>query len=185
MIAVLGRWPRSGTSLLMSMLAVGGLDPIRDDHDGPVTGAHPVGAYQHAGVLLGDAAGTLAATAHDRSCVKVFPRHIIDLAAVGVYPAKVLMTVRDWAESDASWVRAWPHRTRQGDPRVHEVDVERALDLLAVADVPVLPVDFHRLIDDPGPVAVEIAGFLGVPLDVAAMAAVPSAEHRHFGGPAV
>lgn len=182
MIVVLGRWPRSGTSMLMGMLTAGGLTPVRDDDPGDVTGAHPVGAFQHSGVLLDDTATVLPALAGDRVCVKLFPRHIIDLAPTGLRMVKVILAGRDYDEATASWDTAFPDRARDTDRAGQEATAGYALALLEEAGAQVLPVDFHDLIDHPAREAGRIAGFVG-DLDEAAMAKVPDGEHRHFGGP--
>lgn len=180
MIVVLGSRPRTGTSVLMAMLVAGGLDPVRDDTG--VSDAYPTGAFQHREVLIGDAAGTLREVP-PRAAVKLFPRHILDLSAAGIHPAMVVLAVRDAGESDASWDAVWPERSRQ-DTEGQEAVLAAALGLLTDAAVPVLPVGFHDLLDHPEREAQRIARFLGSDLDVDAMAKVPDAQHRHFGGPA-
>lgn len=181
MIVVLGASPRSGTSLLMAMLTAGGLDPVRND-DGELSPGHPVGSFQHSEVLLDHTATVLQGLVHERSCVKLFTRHIIDLAALGLYPQKVILTSRPLEESLASWDRVWPERSTQRAQDALVGMVERATDLLREANIPILTVPFHDLIDRPAVQANRIAKFVGG-LDAAAMAAIPSAEHRHFGGP--
>lgn len=185
MIVVMGRWPRSGTSLLMAMLAAGGLNPLRDD-DQSTSDQYPVGAFQHSGVLTGRTVETLAAADMGaRACVKMFPRHLRDLSDVGVYPAKVLVVSRPYEECAASWDAAFPGRSRDHDREGVNTAADVALALLAEADVPVLGVDFHVLVDDPHGESQRIAVFVGGGLDVKAMAAVPDPAHRHFGEPAL
>ncbi len=183
MIVVLGRWPRSGTSLLMSMLSVGGLDPIRND-DGKVGEGHPVGSFQHSGVLLDATATVLPALAAERTCVKLFPRHVIELVRAGCLPAKVILASRPYGEAAESWVAAFPDRSWRHDEAGQESDAQRALDRLAEAGVPVLEVDFHDLVDHPKVQAKRVAEFVG-DLNEKAMAAIPTVKHRHFGGPTV
>lgn len=184
MIIVLGLWPRSGTSLLMSMLTAGGLDPIRDDDPTDLTGAHPVGAFQHSGVLLDDTATVLPSMAAARSCVKLFPRHIADLAQrdAGWAMVKVIIAVRDADEAAASWDSAFPDRSRQDRPG-QEAEARHVLAVLTELGVPSIEVAFHDLIDHPAREAARIGEFVG-DLDVDAMAVIPDAEHRHFGGAA-
>lgn len=178
MIVVLGLWPRSGTSLLMSMLTAGGLDPIRNDSPGPAAG-FPVGAFQHTGVFAD--VSVLRALPGRGGCVKLFTRHVLDLPGAGIVPTGVVVAHRPYVESVASWESVWPDRCALASEEWHTEVAEKAM---AVLDgVPVLHVEYHDLVDDPDAQSARIAGFVAGGLDVAAMARVPIRMHRHFGGP--
>lgn len=185
MIVVLGGWPRSGTSMLMATLAVGGLTPIVDDDDGAKPG-YPVGSFQHSGVLMDDTATVLGALARPGTCVKLFPRQMIELCRAGVVPVgtKVLLALRPYKESEQSWDAAFPKASWMPFPEQHVENVSSVRMNLAAAGIPVLDVDFHALVDEPSATCHLIAEFVGGDLDVDAMAAIPNVAHRHFGGPA-
>lgn len=181
MIVVYGRWPRSGTSLIMRMLTAGGLTPVTDD-DGAASAAHPVGSLQHSVVLTGNTVEALAqwTDAPGRQCVKLFSQQMRALMDVGLYPSQVIVASRDWDEYAASWDAAFPDRARNPDRFGMEMEAEGVIGLLAAAEVPILEVDFHALVDDPAATASAIGEFIGG-LDLSAMAAIPDPTHRHFG----
>lgn len=179
-VAVVGEAPRSGTSMLMAMLAAGGLAPVSDGEPAD-TVSHPSGAHQHTAVMVGDAAAVLPGLLTSRCCVKLFARQVMDLHAAGIHPDFAVFTKRPDAESVRSWERAFPLRTMHGDEAMRAEMTYWARTYLAVAGVPILDVGFHDLIDRPVEVADGINRFLGGGLDVDAMAAIPDPEHRHFG----
>lgn len=162
MIIVAGT-PRSGTSMLMSMLQSGGVPTWVDFDDGRFEAKLP-------SVLTVELAETLAGP----GCVKIFDSL---LRTLGVIPDVVIQTDRPIAEVMCSWERAYPLKAPL-DPDRLWADHHKVMAM----EVPMLQVGFHDLIDRPVEQAARIAEFLGEDLDVAAMAAVPDQALRHFGG---
>jgi hypothetical protein len=189
-VAVVSGPPRSGTSLMMQMLEAGGVAPLADGARAPDAG-NPRGYYELEAVKrLPDDAGWVA-RAPGRA-VKVI--HAL-VARLPEAPAgcrwRVIWMERDLDEVVRSQNALLETLGRTPDDGLPDARVARILgDQLARAaraldarpDVARLAVAHAGLLADPGATAARVAGFLGVRLDVAAMAkVVDPALHRVRG----
>lgn len=182
-ITIVSGLPRSGTSLLMQMLAAGGIPPLTDhlrsaDVDNPrgYFEFEPVKQTARNPAWLADAAG---------KAVKMVFRLLYDLPADRTY--SVVFAERKLDEVLASQ-RAM--LARQGRPgaalddaalaRVFAAQLEQCLAWLArQPNFAVLKVNYNELLGDPRPSAERLDAFLGPGLDVPAMiAAVDTALYR-------
>jgi len=172
--------PRSGTSLMMQMLAAGGVELLADDERAPDVD-NPRGYYEFAPVRrLRDEAGWFP-EALGRA-VKVI--YALLKAVPDDIPARIVFMQRDLDEVVAS------QRTmvaRGGGPddvlpldRMVEIFRAQVDETLAwVAQQPrfqLLEVAHTDAVHDPEKVARAVDAFLGGGLDVTAMAAVPDPE---------
>lgn len=173
-IAIVSGLPRSGTSLMMSMLQAGGLETLVDeireaDED------NPLGYYEFEKVRelkedqswLQDAKG---------KAVKVVSAHLQDLPAT--YDYKVIFMRRKMEEILGSQRQML---TRRGEPTDRVSDeqmatlfaahLERVTSWLArQPHMPVLYVDYNELLRDPTSSLAKINQFLGGGLDTGSMA---------------
>lgn len=175
-LTVVSGVPRSGTSLMMSMLAAGGLEPLKDDRRG-ADEDNPRGYFEFEAVkrLKQDASWVAGAVG---KAVKVVHVHVRDLPRTGIAYRVVLMK-RDMGEVLRSQRKMLARRGQKGGDLSDERTV--ALYAKAVADLEawmaaepafsVLPVDFGPLVRAPGPAVAAVNRFLGGGLDEAAMAA--------------
>jgi hypothetical protein len=172
---VVSGYPRSGTSLMMQMLAAGGLEVLIDDvHE---TDEHnPRGYYEFGPALsLGGEGQTTewVAEAGGRA-VKVLAYQLRYLPPGAEY--RVVFMRRTIAEILASWSKMGIKRPDCGltereqvlsfktEYVVYEAELSRRSDMHA------LYVRYNDVIADPTGAAGRVADFLGLPLDVAAMA---------------
>lgn len=190
-VVVVSGLPRSGTSMLMAMLAGGGMEVLTDgvrvaDED------NPRGYYELERVKqlqtgmdtawLGDARG---------KCVKVISYFLKHLPAGEHY--RIVFVRRDLAEVLASQRRMLERRGEPvGDPAedgrlagafaAHLGKVER--ELAARIDCEVLHVEHRAVIESPRAVADQVNRFLGEHLDVDRMAAAvdPRLSRQRAGG---
>lgn len=173
-VTIVSGLPRSGTSMLMQMLAAGGIEPLTDGQRAP-DDDNPRGYYEH------DAVRSLAS--HPDLLVQAQGKAVKVIAAlvpqIPVGPSyRVLLIRRSIDEVIAS------QRTmleRMGRPPVPLTDAQLAGALesqlrAAVAwcthspHVELLELQHRRLCTEPAPASQEIAAFLERDLDVAAMA---------------
>lgn len=175
-IVVVSGLPRSGTSLVMSMLEAGGVSICSDDGR-PPDESNPRGYYELEAVKASarDAGWTDAAQGHAVKVIHALLPHLPTR-----HRCEVLLVERDLAEVVASQ-RAMLARsgecagTPDDDPLLVRV-FARQLELTrrwldAAAHVRWQPVQHRRLLVDPVGASAEIEAFLGRPLDRAAMAA--------------
>jgi hypothetical protein len=174
-VTVVSGVPRSGTSLMMSMLVAGGLEPLQDgvraaDED------NPRGYYELEAVkkLKQDAAWVRNAVGR---VVKVVHVHVRDLPTDGIRYRVVFMK-RDLAEVLRSQRKMLDRRGKSGG----NLSDERAAALFAkqideveryMASTPAfvaMAANYNDLVREPGPVLREVNRFLGGSLDEAAMA---------------
>lgn len=178
--------PRSGTSLLMSMLAAGGIPPFTDRRREPDE-SNPRGYWEFEDVKrLKAGADSPWLGLLDDHAVKIVIPLIRRLPAD--FAADVLLLERDLGEVLASQVAMLARRgLPTADPAVLRPAFEREVELthrwLAESTgCRWLTLSHRRLIGDPSGSAREIAVFLKRPLDEAAMAAeVDPALHRQRG----
>lgn len=174
--------PRSGTSMVTKMLAVGGLVPIMDGFYGYAE-FNPGGCFEHQGINM-EPVEHMTPHAHRTGvCVKVFPRNVTVLLDAGIRPAAALITERPHAEAAASWDRWFPNADPPHGDRFRNLVLAR--EALTAAGIPAMAVPFHGAIDHPAMAAHRIADFLAgyAVLDVEAMASVADPAMRHYGVP--
>jgi hypothetical protein len=187
-VTVVSGYPRSGTSLMMQMLAGGGLEPVTDETRRPDE-HNPRGYYEFAPALtLGDPAGDTAwVHAAAGKAVKVMAYHLRRLPDDEEY--RVLFMRRAVAEVLASWDKMGltrpdcelDERQRElafkTEYAVYEARLERRPCMRA------LFVQYGDVLAEPAAQAERVRDFLGLPLDVAAMAgAVDPALYRNRAG---
>ena len=183
-VIVVSGLPRSGTSMLMQMLAAGGLALLTDarraaDEDNP-QGYFEFEQVRHLsrddGRWLRDARG---------KAVKVISTLLRDLPASNNY--KVILMRRDLSEVLASQARMLTRRGAVHDidqarmRRLFEDDLWRATYLLKHAShFDYLEVDYTQVIEDPKAQAARIADFVAAGLNIDEMAGVvDSALYRN------
>jgi hypothetical protein len=181
MIVVTGP-PRSGTSLLMQVLAAGGLNPLtsRDAATPRTINQRGLWELHMAGQHPIQATAPIASDA--TRCVKLFLRPLRTLLTAGVRPTAVIATDRPTAAVHASQAAALPNA------RLLPADLEqsraRAFRATTSAGVPLHLVSFTGLLDEPIAETCRLAAFLAplVPLklDRDAMAATPDPSLVRF-----
>jgi hypothetical protein len=182
-ITVVSGLPRSGTSLVMQMLAAGGI-PALTDHVRQADADNPRGYFEFEPVKqtakdsawLADAAG---------KAVKMVFRLLHDLPADHSY--RVVFTERKLDEVLASQRAMLARQGRAGAAlddaalaRVFATQVEQCLAWLGgQPNFAVLKVNYNELLAGPRPSAERLDAFLGPGLDLPAMiAAVDTALYR-------
>ena len=185
-VIVVSGLPRSGTSMLMQMLAAGGLELLTDarraaDEDNP-RGYFELEQVRHLprdrGHWLREARG---------KAVKVVSTLLRDLP--GGYNYKVILVRRDLGEVLDSQARMLARRGQVHDidrarmQRLFEDDLWRATHLLRCAGrFEYVEVDYAQVIGNPGSQAKRIADFVAAGLNVDKMAgAVDGALYRNRG----
>ncbi len=185
-VTVVAGQPRSGTSMMMQMLAAGGMQAHTDDERG-ADASNPRGYFEHERVKrlrlendwLDDARGRV---------LKVVTPLLPALAQRTAY--RVILMDRDLDEVMASQV-AMLDRLGKGSADRDLVRMRTALaqqsefikTILAAHDVPFLEVSHRATLKDPAATAAAVHAFLGGVLDVAAMAsAVDPTLHRERAG---
>ena len=177
-IIVVSGLPRSGTSMMMKMLAEGGLEVVTDavrtaDEDNPngYFEFEPVKQLAEGqGAWLKDAGGKL---------VKVISALLEHLPPEHQY--KIVFMEREIREILASQQKMLQRRTEESKTSDAELETQFREHLKAAKywlarqpNMTVLYVDYNRMMTDPDAYCQPIADFLGLPLDVARMRAVPN-----------
>jgi tetratricopeptide (TPR) repeat protein len=176
-VVVVTGLPRSGTSMMMQMLAAGGLQPLADEAR-EADDDNPRGYLEFDPVkrLASDASWIAAARGR---AIKVIAPLLPSLPGGVVY--RVILMNRDIREVLASQ-RAMLHR--RGMPvtasdeqlaRAYAGHLEAARRWCAAAGVPLVMVEHRECLTVPHEVVGRVVGFLGMPLDRDAMAAVVEA----------
>jgi hypothetical protein len=172
-IVVVSGLPRSGTSLMMQMLAAGGVEPLTD-RERVADESNPRGYFEYEAVkrLKSDVSWLPAARG---KALKVVSQHLLDLPATERY--RVIWMRRDLDEILAS--QAAMIRRGGGAPastallksafsaHVAKLDAE----LAGRQEFARLDVDYSAAIADPAEAAAQINAFLGGELDEDAMVA--------------
>ncbi len=182
-VIVVSGLPRSGTSMMMQMLAAGGLpvltDQVRASDEDNLKGYfefEPVKAVKRDASWVGDAVG---------KAVKVVYMLLKDLPAAHEY--RVLFMRRDLVEVVGSQQAMLARRGEPGAPvprqemaAIFERQLEKTDQWLAAQpNFRRLDVDYLGVVTNPQNEARRVSDFLGLPLDVAAMtAAVDPALYR-------
>ncbi|CAN5740496.1 hypothetical protein BH20VER1_BH20VER1_15120 [soil metagenome] len=167
--------PRSGTSLMMQMLAAGGVPPLTDGLR-TADESNPRGYYEFERVkqLRSDQAWLEQARGH---AVKIIHLLLRELPVDGRFQYRVLLMRRPIAEILSSQRVMLERQSKQSaDPGVlakvyaaQLADVEQWMTQHGCFSV--CAIDHQRAIHSPAEVAGEVARFLGGNLDTAAMAA--------------
>lgn len=175
-VTIVSGAPRSGTSLMMRMLAEGGIPPLTDgvraaDCDNP----HGYFEYEPVKRTKEDAGWVASASGR---AVKMVHLLLRDLPQTGSY--RVVLMRRDLSEVVRSQrlmlERLGRDAGKLSDQRKAEIfaaqldDTERWLRTSAAFSC--LAVDYNELVANPRPHAERVSAFLGGALDVAAMCAV-------------
>jgi len=179
--------PRSGTSLMMQMLAAGGVPPLADD-ERAANVDNPHGYFEYAPVRrLRDEAGWLLPEALGRALKVIYA---LLKALPDDVPARIVFMQRDLGEVVASQ-RAMLARTGSPDdvvPPDRMIEIFRAQIDETLAWVSqqsrfgLLEVAHADALRDPAAVAQRVDAFLGGGLDLDAMTAVVDpALHRQRG----
>jgi len=174
MITIVSGLPRSGTSLMMQMLAAGGMNVLTDGERKP-NEDNPKGYLEWERIkqlpkdpsLIDEAEGKV---------VKVISQLLLSLPDGHEY--RVVFMQRPLPEVLKSQEQMLKRRgTAEGGGNSsaieqafqrHLIDVDRWL--AAKANTKVLRVHYHRVLREPQRVAEQVAEFVGTPLDVKAMA---------------
>lgn len=178
--------PRSGTSLVMQMLAAGGVPLLYDDAR-PADADNPRGYYEYARARSG--AGAWLDAARGRAVklvtplVRALPTDrpwrviLVERALVQVLASQRALLLRAAARSDETGAsRSALVASLRADPRRLEAAFARAAAasrnaLAARDDVALLVLQHAALLATPAAAAARIAELLGRDLDLAAMAA--------------
>ncbi len=182
-ITVVSGLPRSGTSLMMQMLHAGGLPALTDglrladeDNRRGYFEYEPVKRLRLDRSWLPQARG---------QAVKIIHLLLRELLLDGTLQYRVVFMQRPMAEVIASQQLMLQRGGKAGaDPVVLAKAFDSQLAqlrawLVTQPCIALLPVAYHRVIEQPQAVAEELAAFLGLPLDTAAMVqAVDPTLHR-------
>ncbi len=174
-IVIVSGLPRSGTSLMMQMLAAGGV-PIMTDALRVADASNPRGYFELEAVkkLRADKDWLDGACGH---AIKIIHLLLRELPTDGGFTYRVLFMERTLPEVLASQRKMLE---RAGKPAADDAMLTKVFtDQLAQAKewmhahdcFSFLPVEHRRLLTEPELVAAEIARFLGRDLNLAAMAA--------------
>ncbi len=174
-VIIVSGLPRSGTSLMMQMLAAAGIEPLTD-HTRRADEDNPEGYYELEAVKNTRADASWLDHAGGRA-VKIIHALIPDLPPGRAY--RVILMERDPDEVLASQARMLERSGRAGAAlapaalkRIYLAQLETARRWISAAPgAELLEVNYNRLLADPAAEAARVAGFLGRPLAAAPMAA--------------
>jgi sulfotransferase family protein len=177
-IIVVSGLPRSGTSMMMKMLAEGGL-PILTDAIRAADEDNPNGYFELEQVKqLADGQRAWLAEA-DGKIVKVISALLEHLPAEHRY--KILFMERQIAEILASQQKMLARRNETSTVSDAGMEAQFREHLKAIKywlarqpNMEVLYVDYNRMMADPDVYCQKIADFISLPLDVAKMRSVPN-----------
>ena len=181
-IIVVSGLPRSGTSMMMQMLAAAGLEIYTDNQRKPDEN-NPKG-YFEADAAKGLATDNAWVTECRGKVVKIVAPVVPFLPQQERY--RMVFMQRNIKEIVSSQNRMLDRLEKQGgdieDNRLQEIFMQQAFvagQLVLGHGNPLLPVSYASAVEDPEKVARQVAEFLGMELDIAAMvAAVDSSLHR-------
>lgn len=169
-LVVVSGLPRSGTSMMMAALAAGGMTLVQDGQR-QADEHNQRGYFEHRDVLkMPENSEWLRQ--HAGSAVKVIYRLLPHLPPS--LPARILFMQRDLKEVLASQQAMLGQADSSGLDWValFTSEVERTRSWLkGQTQLLVMEVEYGRLLDQPARGMAEVAAFLELPLDVAAMAA--------------
>ena len=174
MITIVSGLPRSGTSLMMQMLAAGGLTVLSDGARKP-DADNPRGYFEWERIKQLPRDPSLIAEAEGK-VVKVISKLLLSLPEGHEY--RVIFMQRPLPEVTKSQEEMLRRRGTH-DPAADTSPIERAFQrhlievdkwLASKPNVQVMRVHYHRVLREAKTVAGELTKFLDVPLDIAAMA---------------
>ena len=179
-IIIVSGLPRSGTSMMMKMLAEGGLSTVTDEIRRP-DDDNPNGYFELEAVRqlregkstwLKEAAGKVVKVIS--SLLEYLPRE---------YHYKIIFMERESKEVLVSQKKMLDHR---GEPaRMSDEEMERQFHthlaalkpwLVRQPNMEVLSINFNELVAQPGPFCKQITDFLELPIDGRRMLAVPDKQ---------
>jgi predicted AlkP superfamily phosphohydrolase/phosphomutase/thioredoxin-like negative regulator of GroEL len=181
-VTIVSGLPRSGTSLMMQMLASGGLYPLHDNHRS-ADADNPRGYFEFAlakNIRMDD-----SWMPHARGrALKLIAQLLPFLPPNHEY--RIILMERSLEEVLASQKVMLDRHGRKGAAlsseklrAVYGEQLLRVTEVLEKRKLPVLRVSHHEAISDPVDLAKRVADFLGLPLDLAAMAAaIDPSLHR-------
>ena len=177
-ILVVSGLPRSGTSMMMNMLAEGGLQVVSDairnaDED------NPNGYFEYEPVKqLSEGQNTWLAEA-DHKVVKVISALLEYLPANHHY--KILFMERDIKEILASQRKMLDRRKEEAKVSDTELESQFRKHLADIKywlarqpNMEILYVDYRQLVTNPDEICPRIAEFIGFPVDQAKMRSIPN-----------
>ena len=186
-IVIVSGLPRSGTSMMMKMLAEGGLPGLTDqirtaDED------NPNGYYEFEPVKQLPEGGYAWLAQADGKAVKIISALLEHLPAQ--YHYKVIFMERNIEEILTSQQKMLARRNEPSGAEDESMRAQFEQHLAAVKywlarqpNITVRYVEYNALIADPGARCEEIVSFLGLPLDAAKMRSVPNARlYRNRSG---
>ena len=173
MITIVSGLPRSGTSLMMQMLAAGGL-PVLSDGERKADTDNPRGYLEWERIKqLPKDPGCIAEA--EGKVVKVISQLLLSLPAGHDY--RIIFMQRPLPEVLKSQDEMLRHRgtQRQGADtsaiaaafQRHLIEIDKWFEKRA--DVAVLRVPYHRVLHEPRAIAEAVADFLQAPLNIEAM----------------
>ncbi len=187
-VIVVSGLPRSGTSMMMKMLAEGGLEVLTDairsaDEDNP-------NGYFELEVVKQLAEGQKEWLANaDRKLVKVISALLEHLPPEHHY--KVLFMERQIPEILASQRKMLARRNETSNIGDEEMEAQFREHLKAIKywlarqpNMDVMYVDYNRMMANPDELCPKIVDFLGLPLDVDKMRSVPNEKLYRNRAPA-
>ena len=185
-ITIVSGLPRSGTSLMMQMLAAGGIPPLTDNLR-PADESNPRGYFEFEAVkrLRSDRSWLDQARGH---AVKIIHALVRELPVDGQFHYRLVLMKRPIEEILASQRAMLEREGKTSADEATLAKIFRAqLDQLEkwLAEQPAfsfLAVDYHRLLKEPLAVAREVNAFLQQNLNLEAMAAVvdPALYHQRI-----
>ena len=177
-VLVVSCLPRSGTSMMMNMLAEGGLQVVSDairnaDED------NPNGYFEYEPVKqLSEGQNTWLAEA-DHKVVKVISALLEYLPANHHY--KILFMERDIKEILASQRKMLDRRKEEAKVSDTELESQFRKHLADIKywlarqpNMEILYVDYRQLVTNPDEICPRIAEFIGFPVDQAKMRSIPN-----------
>ncbi len=171
-IAVLGRWPKSGTTLLMQVLDAVGARAIRD-----LEGSYAIDWASYS--VLYHPEKILLSYSELRSA-KLWETQVIQLVKSGIKIQAAITPWRSFDESIKSWENSSAGYGLPSENRLIEM-WQHAIGLLRKQGVPCYEIDFHDLIDNPLLECARIADMLGGAWNIQEMVKIPDKSKRHYG----
>ncbi len=179
-IVVVSGLPRSGTSMLMKMLVAGGMDIITDQHR-RADDDNPNGYFEFEAVKQMTNGDTAWLDAAQGRAVKVISALLEHLPSK--YHYKVIFMERLLSEVLVSQKKMLDHRKEQARVNDEAMQAQFKAHLGAVKywlarqpNLEVLYVDYNRMMASPEHDCQRVANFIGLPLDIRQMIAVPDAD---------
>ena len=173
MITIVSGLPRSGTSLMMQMLAAGGMSALSDGERKADTD-NPKGYLEWERIKQLPKDPSLIAEAEGK-VVKVISQLILSLPDGHEY--RIVLMQRPMPEvlksQEEMLKRRGTYEPGGNSSQMAELFQRHVIEvnkwLAGKANVKVCRVHYHRVLREPQAVADEVAGFLQVPLDIQAM----------------